>query len=459
MKIAIAGAGKLGLKVAEALVEGDYSVTIIDQDDAVLQKLASQLDVMTVNANAKEIKILKNLGIDTYDYLFASTDSDEQNILIASFAKKLGCSQVIARVRDPEHMGQLEFIKSNMDIDAIVNPDLAITMEIYKYLVEKYTLSNGVFTGGQFSLIEFPAVKYPVVIDKSISDLSSILQGMLVVAVSRNGKIIIPTGDLVIHREDGLYVIGEHSPIMDLNAKVHEKGKYTDVQKVMIIGGGKTGYYLARQLSDFGVAVKIIEISKERCHYLSTHLEDVMILHGDATDPNLLEEENLDEMDAVITATGYDEENLLLALMAKRHHIEDVIAKISRESYFDLISSMGVDMALNPLDITTSNVLRFIKGSKRVISSVLIQGQAEMMEIAATKHMQILNTPLKDLTIPEGIIIAAIHRGSEIIIPNGDAVIQEGDRVIIFTLLAMIPELEKMLRPAERFPFFKRFKV
>ena len=150
---------------------------------------------------------------------------------------------------------------------------------------------------------------------------------------------------------------------MELNAQVHEKGKYTDLQKVMIVGGGKTGYYLAKKLSEFGIAVKIIEIDKNRCHYLSTHLEDVMILHGDATDLDLLEEENLDEMDAFVTATGYDEENLLLALMAKRHKIEDVIAKVSRESYSELIESMGIDMALNPIDITASTILRFVQGS------------------------------------------------------------------------------------------------
>lgn len=455
MKIAIVGAGKLGIRVAEALLGGDYSVTVIDQDDDVLQKLASQLDIMTVNANAKEIKILKNLGISSYDYLLATTDSDEMNILIASFAKKLGCPKVIARVRDPEHMDQLGFIKETMGIDTIVNPDLAITVEIYKYLVEKYTLSNGIFSSGKISLIEFPASKLPKLIGMQITNVSSILGEKLVVAISRYGKIIIPRGGDIIQEDDGLYVVGERSPILSLNSIVHEKGKYTDLQKVMIVGGGKTGYYLARKLSEFGIAVKVIEVSKERCHYLSTHLDDVMVLHGDATDPNLLEEENLDEMDAFVTATGYDEDNLLLALMAKRHHIEDVIAKISRESYSDLIESMGIDMALNPLDITTSSVLRFVQGSKRVISSVLIQGQAEITEIVATSHMKIMDLPLKDLALPAGIIVAAIHRGLDVIIPNGDTVIQEGDRVILFSLLTALPTLEKLMRPSGKFSFFK----
>lgn len=456
MKIAIVGAGKLGIKVTEALLGGDHSVTILDQDEDVLQKLSSHLDVMTVNANAKETKILKNLRISTYDYLIAVTESDETNIVIAAFAKQLGCAKVIARVRDPEHMDQLGFIKETMAIDSIVNPDLSITVEIYKYLVEKYTLSNGIFSSGKVSLIEFGAKKYSRLIGLPISEINSVLDNMLVAAISRNGKVIIPHGDTVIQAEDGLYVIGERVPIMELNAQVHERGKYTDLQKVMIVGGGKTGYYLAKKLSEFGIAVKIIEIDKNRCYYLSTHLEDVMVLHGDATDLDLLEEENLDEMDAFVTATGYDEENLLLALMAKRHGIEDVIAKISRESYSDLIESMGIDMALNPLDITTSTILRFVQGSKRVISSVLIQGQAEIMEIVASDHMKLIDTPLRELELPYGVIVAAIHRGLQVIIPNGDTVIQEGDRVIIFSLLAELPELEKLTKDSGKLPFFKR---
>ena len=456
MKILIVGAGKLGMKVANALLGGEHAVTIMDTDESVLQKISSHIDVMTVNANAKEVKSLKKLNIATYDYLIAVTGNDEANIVISSFAKRLGCSKVIARIRDPEHMQQINFIKDAMGIDHIVKPDLGITVEIYKYLAEKYTLSNGIFSTGKISLIEFNVEKYKQLIGLSMTDIPKVLPNMLVVAISRNGKVIIPHGDTTIEDDDFIYVIGEKAPILDLNSKVHEKGKYTDLQKVMIIGGGKTGFYLADMLSEFGAAVKIIEKSKERCHYLSTHLEDVMILHGDATDLSLLEEENLDLMDAVVTATGYDEDNLLLALTAKRHGIEDVIAKVSRASYAEIISSMGIDMALNPLDITTSNILRFVQGSKKILSSQLIQGQAEIMEIIATPHMKILDKPLRELDLPKGIIFAAIHRGTDVIIPNGDTVILEDDKVILLSLLSDISTTEKLLTDKGRFSFFRR---
>ena len=456
MKIVIVGAGKLGVNVAKALLGGDHSVTIIDTEDSVLQKISSQMDVMTINGNAKEIKLLKQHHIDSYDFLIAVTGDDEANLVIASFAKKLGCSKVVARIRDPEHMQQINFIKEALDIDHLVNPDQGITVEIYKYLAEKYTLSNGIFSSGKVSLVEFSVHRMPKLIGKSMKDITKILPDMLVVAISRKGKVIIPHGKEVIEPEDFVYVIGEKGPILALNSKVHERGKYTDLQKVMIIGGGKTGFYLAEMLSEFGAAVKIIEAKKERCHYLSAHLEDVMILHGDATDLTLLEEENLDMMDAVVTATGFDEDNLLLALTAKQHGVDDVIAKVSRTSYAEIISRMGIDMALNPLDITTSNILHFVQGSKKILSSQLIEGQAELMEIIATPHMNILDTPISELDLHDGIIIAAIHRGSEVIIPNGDTEIHEDDRIILLSLLRDRVITESLLKDTGKLGFFRR---
>jgi trk system potassium uptake protein TrkA len=214
----------------------------------------------------------------------------------------------------------------------------------------------------------------------------------------------------------------------------------------MIIGGGKTGYYLANQLSEFGASVKLIEKNKERCQYLSTKLNNVMVLYGDGTDIGMLLEENMDEMDAFVTATGYDEENLLLALTAKQHGIEDVISKVSRESYKGLIEQMGIDMVLNPLDITASTILRNIQGTKKVLSSLLLQGQAELLEIYAYDKMNMLNTPLKNLDLPEGIIIAAIHRGNDVIIPSGDTRLLKNDKVIIVSLLSEIGNLEKLFK-------------
>ncbi|MDR1571683.1 MAG: Trk system potassium transporter TrkA [Clostridiales Family XIII bacterium] len=446
MKIAVAGAGKLGMKLMETLLSGDHSVTIIDKDEEVLARISAGYDVMTVAGNAKQISLLKEMGIGDFDYLLASTDRDEKNIVIAAFAKKLGCPRVIARVRDPEHMNQMDFIQESMGLDYLINPDFAITSEIYKYLVEKYTLKGGAMRMGGITMLEFLSNKMPELVGRSIRDIPALLGRVLVVAISRNGKIIIPNGRHSIMADDTLYLVGNRDMIRELGKKVREKGRYTDVHKVMIAGGGKSGLYLAKLLSEYGAAVKIIEISKQRCQYLSTRLENVLVLHGDATDPELLAEENFDEMDAFVSATGYDEENLLLALMAKQRGIEDVIAKISRESYSGLIESMGIDMVLNPVEISASHILRFIQGSDMIISSQLIQGQAEMIEFVADEDMMIADRPISELGLPEGVIIAAVRRGAEVIIPNGATEIEEGDRVTALCLLSEAKELERLFR-------------
>ena len=446
MKVAIIGAGKLGLTLAEALLGGDSAVTLIDKNAALLQKVGAQYDLLTVTANAKQVSVLQEIRIDTYDLLISVTDTDEKNILICSFAKKLGCPLVIARIRDPEHINQMDFIKDTMDIDYIVNPDMSISNEIYKFLVEKYTFTNGIFTRDKISLIEFKVHKLPVIIGKTNREVAKMLGEMLLVAISRNGKIILPQHSTVIEDTDSLYVIGKTDDITKLNAIVHEDQVYTDLNKVMIVGGGKTGLYLAQKLADYGASVKIIEIDKARSQYLSEHLNNVLVLNGDATDRNLLQEENIDEMDAFIAATGFDEDNLLLALMAKQHHIEDVVAKVSRRNYAEIIESLGIDMALNPSEITASNILRFIQSSDHVVSSQLIQGQAEIIEVNADDKLRILNKPLEKLDLPEGMLIAAIRRGDEVIMPKPVTEIKSGDRVMIFCLLSQIPNLENLLR-------------
>ena len=442
MKIAIVGAGKLGTKLITALSGSNHSLIVMDNRDEVLNKVSQLFDVMTVKGNGKQLSFLKENGIGSCDFLIACTDSDTENIVIASLAKSIGCKKVIARVREPEFMNNMGAIRENFSIDYTVNPDLAITNEIYKYLVEKYTLTNGIFTSGMVSLVQFKVKKYRSLIGRSMTEIPQIFPNMLIAAISRNGKIIIPHGDSVIEENDYVYLVGERSEIGAIHKKVYERGKYTNLQKVMIIGGGKTGFYLASKLADFGISVKLVEKDRQRCYYLSTQLDDVMVLCGDATDGTFLDEENIDDMDAVVTATGFDEENLLLALLAKQKGIEDVISKISHDGYKGLIESMGVDMALNPLDIITSTVLRYIQGDKRVISSLLIQGQAEILEFIASKEMKIIGKKLKDLDLPSGVLITAIHRGNSVIIPKGNDAILEDDKVTVFCLLSDLADLE-----------------
>ena len=446
MKVAILGAGKLGIRITEALLDGDYDITLVDTNEDKLNALSQQYDVMTVTGDAKTVELLKQINVSTFAFLFSCTTSDDTNILAASFAKSLGCPKVAARVRDPEHMSQMDFICDHMNIDLLVNPDTLITSEIYRYLIEKYTLSNGIYTSKNIGLIEFEASRFPQIVGLNLIKFREIVPNMIMVAISRGGKLIIPHGNDVINPGDLLYLMGNKQDVFSLAKTVHTRLRSSDARKVMIIGGGKTGYYLARRLAEYGSQVKIVEKDKKRCHYLSERLRNVMVLNGDGADISLLEEENFEQMDAFVTATGYDEENILLALTAKNHGVEDVISKISHESYNDLISTLDLDMVLNPLDITASTMLRTIRGSKRVISSVLLQGQAELMEFYVDKGMSCTNIPLKDFKLPEYIIVAAVHRGLETIIPDGNTRMLPGDRVVIVCLVSHIGYVEKLFK-------------
>ena len=450
MKIAILGAGKLGLRLVEALSDGDYDITLVDTDEVKLNTIDQQYDVLTVNGDAKTIDLLNEIHVAETDFLFSVTTSDDTNILAASFAKTLGAKHVAARVREPEHMNQLNFIREHYNIDMLINPDLLITSEIYRYLIEKYTLSNGIYTFDRIALIEFEADKFPDIVGKSLMDFRATMPDFIIIGISRNGKMIIPHGSDKVESGDLIYLIGEKDEVFKLSKKVHSRFHHSNSKKVMIIGGGKTGYYLAERLSEYGSKVKLVEQNRERCHYLTNKLRNVMVINGDGTNIPLLIDEDLDSMDAFVTCTGFDEENLLLALTAKNHGVEDVISKVSHESYKELIAKLGIDIVLNPLDITASTILRAVRGSKRVLSSVLLQGQAELMEIYASDRINMLNTPLKDLNLPEYVIIGAIRRGGETLIPNGDTIIRDGDRVIVVCLVSEIGYIEQLVRPTGR---------
>ncbi len=455
MKIAVVGAGKLGIRITEALVDGDYDITLVDINEEKLNRLAGQYDVLAITGDAKSIDTLMEFDAGTYDFFISTATSDETNILSAAFAKKLGCKRVAARVRDPGHMKQHDFICENFDIDMLINPDLLIASEIYRYLAEKYTLSRGIYTSSKIGLTECDANKLPKLVGKTVAEFRTYMPDMLLVGVSHNGKLSIPHGKDVIKETDLLYILGAKDDIFKLARQVSSRAKKPEMQKVMIIGGGKTGFYLAKRLSEYGAYVKIIEKDRERCNYLSGALNNVMVLNGDGANIALLEEEDLDDMDAFVTATGYDEENLLLALTAKNRGVEDVISKVSHDIYDALVEKLDIDVVLNPLDITCSEILKRIRGRKWVVSSVLLQGQAELVEIYATDKMEMINVPLKDMHLPDNLLVAAVHRGSQTIIPSGDTVIKSGDRVVIVCMLSNIGTVEKLIKPHSRLNILK----
>jgi len=445
MKIMIVGAGKVGYKLAEVLSNTENSITIVDNNVQALERVNENLDVLVYKANGVQVDALKNLNVESYDLAIAVTDSDETNIIVSSLSKKLGCNKVIARVRDPEYAQQRDFIKSVMEIDYIINPELATAKEIIRYLLSSYSFYTENFADGRIVMVDFNANDLGGFIGKKLKDLKN-MDDLLIAAIYRNGSMIIPHGESMIIEDDVLYMIGKKEKINQLakNNKLSIQEKY--VRKVMILGGSKIGYYLAEKLSAMGIFVKIIEQDEERCEYLSDNLNSTLVVCGDCSDINFLEEEDISMMDAVIGVTGFDEENLLLTLMAKQLGVRKVIAKVSKPSYAKIIEKLGVDVALNPVDITASEILKFIRGGRAASVSFLLGGQAEVTEVIADESMGIVGKKIAEMRLPKGIIIGAIAHKDKVIIPKGDMVIHTGDRFVVFCHSSEMHVLETIFK-------------
>lgn len=449
MKVLIVGAGKLGTKLAESILNAGIHVTIIDNNTDVLNKLKDHLDVLTVNANGARIEVLKALNIESYDLSIIVTSSDEVNMVIGAMVKSLGCKRSIARIRNPEYADQLDFIKEIYNINHIINPELATANEILRYLMEEYSFYFGGYVQDKVSLVSFNIKNLNQFVNQPISKIKD-MNDLLIVAISREGEIIVPHGGTVLNEDDSIYVIGEKSKIKVVSKLLKISLPQKAIKKVMILGGSRIGYYLADALSKRKISVKLIESNKERCQELADSTNDqVIVIHGNGTDVNLLDEEGLKEMDAFIGVTGFDEENLFMSLRAKQLNVSKVIAKISRQSYVHVIERLGIDLAINPVNITASEILKYIRGGQVISVSLLLDGEAEVAEIIASGDLEILNKPIKNLNLPKGLIIAAIVHKGKVTIPNGDSIIQEGDRIVVFTLLSQVRALQTFFKLKE----------
>ena len=447
MKVIIVGAGKLGQKLAESLVAENIDVILIDSNTNLIDKINENLDVLTVAASGVDINTLKEVDIKSCDLLVACTKEDETNTVICLLAKKLGCKKTIARISNPDYMEQLDFVKTELGIDYIINPELETAKVIEKYLLKNFSFYTGDFAKGKVTMLDFNIGHNEGFVGKKIESLRD-FDDFLITAVSRGGEIIIPDGSTQLIKNDIIHVIGKSTDIERLDAKFQEEIGIMrkQIERVMILGGGKVSFYLAKQLSQSDISVTILEEDKARCEVLDEKLDNVLIIHGDGTDIHLLEEENLKSMDAFIGLTGYDEQNLLMALMAKQAGVSRAVAKISRENYIKIIDKLDIDAAFNPVYITASNILKYIRGGKVISVSLLLGGDGEVTEIIVGENLSFTGKPLAELNLPKGIIIGAIVRNGDVIIPKGSSIIYPGDRIIVFSLTKDLPTLKMFMK-------------
>jgi len=432
LKVIVIGAGKVGKEIATRLLAEGHDLVMIDKDNARLEKIEEDFDCLCIRGSGSAAKTLNSSVVRESDLLIAVTNSDEVNMIASMTAKRIGIPRTIARVRDPDYSNNLVISKEDLGIDMIINPDYSAAIEINRLLTMALPVHMEPFARGRVQLADISVNEsMTLFVNKKLMEMD-LPRSMLIVAISRNGEMLIPGGQDTVITGDVIYLLGHSDAISKVCSKV--KKKRQKVHSVMILGGGRIGFYLAEKLCVQGMRVKIIERNKDRCRELAEKLPEALVLCTDGSDLEVLRREGVADIDGFVTTTGLDEENLLLALLAKQMGAKRVIAKISRPGYAPLVEQLGVDAAISPRLITAGEILRFIKGGRVLSLFLLLNEKAEVIELVVQPGSKIVGRPLYKSGLPAGTIIGAIQRGNKTIIPRGNDIINDNDRLVIFAL-------------------------
>ncbi|MBU4120173.1 MAG: Trk system potassium transporter TrkA [Proteobacteria bacterium] len=447
MKVIIIGAGEVGYHIADSLSREGIDTVVIDRNEERLLEISDTLDVQTILGSGSSPDVLKRADIGNADMVVAVTDSDETNMIACLLASTQSRIPIrIARIRNPELNEDSRLFKSDcLNIDLCINPE----REAVNYMMDclEFPGASEVFSfaGGRIRMLGFPIDLNAAVVGKSLIALRAMEPGfkVLITAMVRNEKFIVPRGDSVIEAGDYLFAVADASRVREL---LRFFGRDTEPpRRIIIIGGGNTGLMLAEQIEKRGISVKLIEKRRDKCELLAARLEKTIVLHGDGTSQELLKEENIGETDFFIAVTNDEEANILGALLAKQLGARKVISLIKRIDYIPLVARVGIDGVINPRHAAIGRILHFIRKGKIISATPLRDERAEAFEFVALETSDITERPFKEMHFPKGTIVGAIVRGEEIIIPDGDSVILPGDHVVIFTPRLVIPQLEKLL--------------
>ena len=453
MRILIVGDGKVGHTLATELLREGHDITIIDQNDAKLKKTQDVLDVMCVHGNGANASTLMEAEVERADILIAATATDEINMLCCLIGKHLGAKFAIARIRNPEYNESLQVLQHELGIDMTINPERAAAQEISRMLRYPFASNIEPFAKGRVELVEFLAKEGDAITGRPLRELTarhSDLPKVLYCAVERDGEVLIPGGDFVIEPGDRVHVAADTVTITHFFRTIGRSAK--PVKDVMVLGGGRISYYLARIAAKMGIHVTLFEHNAERAKELSEMLPHTDIIEGDGTDQDMLEQENLGGMDAFIALSDRDEENLMTGLLARNQGVPKVIVKTNRYAYKDVIANLGLENQVSPRIITCNTLLRYVRARVNARGATiqklyrLVDGKAEALEFIAQKGDPFLGIPLKNLSVRKGALVAIIlHRG-KVIVPFGDDVIEAGDNVVVISTASGISDLNEVIR-------------
>jgi trk system potassium uptake protein TrkA len=452
MNIIIVGCGKVGEKLAEQLCnEQEHNITIVDLKQDIVNSTTSNYDAMGIIGSGINVEALLEAGIKDADLTIAVTGSDELNLIVSLMAKKLGNCQTIARVRQPEYMKSLHFIKEELGLAMVINPEQAAASEIARILRFPSAIEIDTFAKGRVEILKFLIEDGSVLHDIRVKDIVSKLNcDILICGVERDGEVYIPHGDFVLKSGDYISIVASIHNGEQFFKKIGIKTNR--VKETMIIGGSGTAYYLANQLIQNGIDVKIIEKNLDRCEELCQLLPKATIIHGDGTDHRLLLEEGLEQSESVVTMTNIDEENILLSMYAKSKTDGKIVTKINRIAYDEVIGELDLGTIIYPKNITAEYIIRFVRAKHNSVSSsdietmhLILNDKAEALEFKVKEGSPISNIKIEDLKLKRNILISCIARKGEIIIPRGKDIIKTGDSVIVVTLKSGFSSIDDIL--------------
>ncbi len=449
MKIVIIGAGKIGATLAEQLLREGHEITVIDHRESALENL-SDLDLLCIEGNGISVETQKEAGMEDADLAIAVLATDEENLLACLIAKKLGVNSTIARIRNPEYAEGIQLIKEDLGLNMTFNPEFACATEMARVMRAPSAIKIDSFCRGRVELHKVQLRENSPLNDMKLMDLGRLQAGVLICAVERGeNEVFIPDGSFVLKANDRISFIAKPKTAAKF---FHKLGLQTDKAKqVMLLGGGKISYYLAKHMLDLGAKVKIIEINPDACQALSEMLPEAIVLNGDGTDERLLAEEGLEDMDAIASLTGIDEENVLMSLYARSMTNAKIITKINRTTFSHIISAMDLGSVFHPRYIASDYVVRFVRALKNSQGSnvetlyKIIGGKAEALEFRATDASAVCGVPLMNLPTLPNLLIGAINRNGKILTPGGRDVIEPGDSVIVVTTVTGLNDLDDII--------------
>ncbi len=446
MNIIIAGDGEVGLHLAKDLASENHNITIVDPHEELLKMVESHTDLMTITGDSTDISVLKNANIKRADLLISVVHNEQINIITAILGKKLGAKKTIARVSSMDNLtDENSKLYQELGIDYLVCPEAIAAQEITDLLNQTAATEIFNFSGGKLSLFLIKLENDAPVVNKTLNEIAHEYPYLdfRAVAIHRNSTTIIPRGDDKFLKNDLSYVITKPEGMEEL-LKLSGKQKF-DIRNIMIVGGGRVGRTTAKQLEK-NINIKLFEIDKQRCIYLTDYLEDTLIVNGDARDIALLEDEDIRSMDAFIAVTDNTETNILTCLHARKYGVRKTIALVENIDYIDISQNIGIDTIINKKLTTASYIVRFTMEAKVTSIKCLSGIDAEVMELVAQEGSPSTKKPLLKLKVPQGALIGGIVRGDKSYIATGDLQIKEDDHVVVFSLPPAIQKVEKLFR-------------